>query len=137
MKLPSSIKLGHFTINIKPIDADVAAGISEEGSFQATTRTIYIDNSIIERGGADLANVLLHELLHVSYYKNNFNSNSTEEDLVNGFSNDITELLPRTDLLTIINKILKGKKIYIPERPGEPRCTFADISKIKKQVILN
>ena len=48
MKLPSSIKLGHFTINIKPIDADVAAGISEEGSFQATTRTIYIDNSIIE-----------------------------------------------------------------------------------------
>ena len=110
MKLPSSIKLGHFTINIKPIDADVAAGISEEGSFQATTRTIYIDNSIIERGGADLANVILHELLHVSYYKNNFNSNSTEEDLVNGFSNDITELLTRTDLLTIINKILKGKK---------------------------
>ena len=110
MKLPSSIKLGHFTINIKPIDADVAAGISEEGSFQATTRTIYIDNSIIERGGADLANVLLHELLHVSYYKNNFNNNSSEEDLVNGFSNDITELLTRTDLLTIINKILKGKK---------------------------
>ena len=34
----------------------------------------------------------------------------SEEDLVNGFSNDITELLTRTDLLTIINKILKGKK---------------------------
>lgn len=34
-----------------------------------------------------------------------------------------------------INKIvnlLKGKKIYIPKRPGEPDVTFADISKIKK-----
>lgn len=34
-----------------------------------------------------------------------------------------------------IIKILKGKKIYIPERPGEPRCTFADISKIKKHLM--
>ena len=34
-----------------------------------------------------------------------------------------------------INKIVKllgGKKIYIPKRPGEPDCTFADIKKIKK-----
>ena len=31
-----------------------------------------------------------------------------------------------------IIRILKGKKTYIPKRPGEPDCTFADISKIKK-----
>jgi UDP-glucose 4-epimerase len=34
-----------------------------------------------------------------------------------------------------INKIVKllgGKKIYIPKRPGEPDITFADIKKIKK-----
>ena len=31
-------------------------------------------------------------------------------------------------------KLLKGKKISIPKRPGEPDCTFADISKIKKQL---
>ena len=42
--------------------------------------------------------------------------NSTEEDLVNGFSNDITELLNCTDLLTIINKILKGKMIDTKNR---------------------
>ena len=29
-------------------------------------------------------------------------------------------------------KILGGKKIYIPKRPGEPDVTFADIRKIKK-----
>ncbi len=33
-----------------------------------------------------------------------------------------------------IVKILKGKKTYIPKRPGEPDCTFADISKIKSHL---
>lgn len=28
-------------------------------------------------------------------------------------------------------KLLGGEKVYIPKRPGEPDCTFADISKIK------
>jgi UDP-glucose 4-epimerase len=35
-----------------------------------------------------------------------------------------------------INKIvsfLDGKKIFIPKRPGEPKSTFADISKIRKE----
>ena len=31
-----------------------------------------------------------------------------------------------------IVKQLKGKKIFIPKRPGEPNKTFADIKKIKK-----
>jgi hypothetical protein len=47
--------------------------------------------------------------MHVSYLKNNFNQTSSEEDLVNGFSNDLTELLSRDELLNIINKILRGK----------------------------
>ena len=36
-----------------------------------------------------------------------------------------------------VNKIaslLKGKKIYIPKRPGEPFKTFADISRIKSKL---
>src|SRR3989338_1171487 len=28
--------------------------------------------------------------------------------------------------------LLGGKKIYLPKRPGEPDCTFADIAKIKR-----
>jgi len=31
-------------------------------------------------------------------------------------------------------EILGGEKIYIPKRPGEPDCTWADISKIKKML---
>lgn len=33
-----------------------------------------------------------------------------------------------------IVKILEGKKVYIKKRPGEPDCTFADITKIKKKL---
>ena len=36
-----------------------------------------------------------------------------------------------------VNKIVKllgGKKIYIPKRPGEPDKTFANINKIKKKI---
>lgn len=31
-------------------------------------------------------------------------------------------------------KLLGGEKVYIPKRPGEPDCTFADIKKIKQEL---
>ena len=36
-----------------------------------------------------------------------------------------------------ITDLLGGKKLYIPKRPGEPDCTFADISKIKKAKLVS
>ena len=34
--------------------------------------------------------------------------------------------------ISLLTELLKGKIINIPKRPGEPDCTFADITKIKK-----
>ena len=34
---------------------------------------------------------------------------------------------------TLVN-LLGGEKVYIPKRPGEPDCTFADIEKIKNEI---
>lgn len=31
-------------------------------------------------------------------------------------------------------ELLEGDKVYIPKRPGEPDCTFADITKIRKEL---
>lgn len=31
-------------------------------------------------------------------------------------------------------ELLKGEKVHIPKRPGEPECTFADIQKIKDEL---
>jgi len=33
-----------------------------------------------------------------------------------------------------IVELLRGSVVYIPKRPGEPDCTFGDISKIKKMI---
>jgi len=38
----------------------------------------------------------------------------------------------KTYSINYLTKLIGGKKIYIPKRPGEPDCTFADISKIRK-----
>jgi len=34
--------------------------------------------------------------------------------------------------INYLTELLGGEKVYIPKRPGEPDCTFADISKIKR-----
>ncbi len=34
--------------------------------------------------------------------------------------------------VNLLTQLLGGKVVYIPKRPGEPDCTFADISKITK-----
>lgn len=36
--------------------------------------------------------------------------------------------------VNLLAKLLGGKKIHIPKRPGEPDCTFADIGKIKQML---
>lgn len=33
-----------------------------------------------------------------------------------------------------LTELLEGDRIYIPKRPGEPSCTFADTSKIQKEL---
>ena len=33
-----------------------------------------------------------------------------------------------------ITNLLGGQKVYIKKRPGEPNCTFADISKIRNKL---
>jgi len=42
-----------------------------------------------------------------------------------------------SDTTVSINKIVEilgGEKVYIPKRPGEPDCTYADITEIKKDL---
>jgi UDP-glucose 4-epimerase len=33
-----------------------------------------------------------------------------------------------------LTQLLGGETVYIPKRPGEPDCTFADISKIQAEL---
>ena len=64
-------------------------------------------------------------------------------DVVNAFylaakSRKINEIYnlgaSKPQSINYLAKIIGGKKIYIPKRPGEPECTWADINKIKKDL---
>lgn len=39
--------------------------------------------------------------------------------------------------INLLTELLGGEKTYIPKRPGEPDCTFADITKIRSQLKWN
>lgn len=111
MKLPTQIKLGHETIKIEVVPTHLSYELcKEEGSFHSNLRTIFISEDMVNRGGASLVNVLIHELMHVIYWLDNLSKDSTEEDIVNSMSNGLTELLLRTELQTFINKELNYAK---------------------------
>lgn len=40
----------------------------------------------------------------------------------------------KTNSVNYLASLIGGKKLHIPKRPGEPDCTFADISRIKKDL---
>ena len=52
---------------------------------------------MIELGGADAINVVLHELLHVGYYQYHLKEKE-EETVVNSYGNFITEVLYHSGL---------------------------------------
>ena len=112
MKLPKQIKLGHETIYIEVVPTYLSYELcKEEGSFHSNIRTVFISEDMVNRGGASLVNVLIHELMHVIFWLDNLSRDSSEEDVVNSMSNGMTELLLRTELITFINKELNyGKK---------------------------
>ena len=60
-----------------------------------------------------------------AFYKASTTSNSGQ---IYNLGNDN----PRT--VNELANLIGGKKTYIPERPGEPKITWANISKIKKEL---
>ena len=58
---------------------------------------IFLDEGIIERGGKDAVNVVLHEFLHIGWYQYLL-KDKDEETVVNSYGNFMTELLSRSEL---------------------------------------
>ena len=105
---PKQIKLGHFVLTIKLLDSEVIYNLGEQqGSFESSDQTIYLDKEIITGNPDQAINLILHELMHAIYYQYNLSKDSSEEDIVNAMSNGVTELLTRSDLKKWIEHKLK------------------------------
>jgi hypothetical protein len=99
-RLPDKVTLGYSTVNLKLLDSKISRDVGEQfGCYISTIPyTVYLDQEIIDLGGPDAVNLVLHELNHHIYYINQLEEGNSEELVVNSFANDITELFYRSEL---------------------------------------
>ena len=97
--LPKKVNTGPFEVELILIPHEVAYESSDyQGSFVSKPPLkIYLDEDIINLGGKDAINVVMHEMLHVGYYQYHL-KDKEEETLVNSVANFLTELLSRSEL---------------------------------------
>ena len=94
IQLPKKVTLGPFTCELLLIEHDLAYEVSEAqgASIFKVPYKAYFDKSIIELGGPDAVNVVIHELLHLGFYQYHLKEKE-EETIVNSYGNFLTELL--------------------------------------------
>ena len=98
-RLPKHVTIGPFSVELICAPHDMMYEVGEaQGIFvQKPPYKIYLDKEMIERGGADAVNVVLHECMHVAYYQYQLKEKD-EETIVNSFGNFMTELICRSEL---------------------------------------
>jgi hypothetical protein len=98
-KLAEFVTVGAFTVEIILIPHELSYEVSEQqGSFVVKPPyKIYFDEDIIEQGGADAVNLVIHEFLHLGFYQYML-KDKDEETIVNSYGNFLTELLTRSEL---------------------------------------
>lgn len=99
VKLPSIVSVGAFDVELVLLDHEISYEVCEQqGSFvPKPPYKIYLDEDIINEGGKDAVNLVVHELLHVGYFQYSL-KDKDEEAIVNSFGNFMTELLTRSQL---------------------------------------
>ena len=97
--LPKKVNAGPFEVELVLIPHEVAYESSDyQGVFVSKPPLkIYLDENIINLGGRDAINVVMHEMLHVGYYQYHL-KDKEEETMVNSMANFLTELLSRSEL---------------------------------------
>jgi len=99
VSLPKKVNAGPFEVELVLLPHEVAYESSDyQGTFVSKPPLkIYLDDEIINLGGRDAINVVMHEMLHVGYYQHHL-KDKEEETLVNSVANFLTEILTRSEL---------------------------------------
>jgi hypothetical protein len=123
-KLPKHVTIGPFSVELICAPHDIMYEVSEaQGTFVIKPPyKIYLDKEMIERGGADAVNVVLHECMHVAYYQYQL-KDKDEETVVNSFGNFMTELLCRSELKDWLRENMSRKETPRDKRSIRKRLT--------------
>jgi hypothetical protein len=123
-KLPKHVTIGPFSVELICAPHDIMYEVSEaQGTFVIKPPyKIYLDKEMIERGGADAVNVVLHECMHVAYYQYHL-KDKDEETVVNSFGNFMTELICRSELKDWLRENMSRKETPRDKRSIRKRLT--------------
>jgi hypothetical protein len=123
-KLPKHVTIGPFSVELICAPHYIMYEVSEaQGAFVVKPPyKIYLDKEMIERGGADAVNVVLHECMHVAYYQYQL-KDKDEETVVNSFGNFMTELLCRSELKDWLRENMSRKETPRDKRSIRKRLT--------------
>ncbi len=115
--LPNKITIGYQEINIVLIDTVIASNVGDQqGSYTAgPPPTIYLDKTIIEKGGVHAVNLVMHELNHHIEYANSL-EDSEEELRVTAYANAWTEIMSRSEIKVWLLAQLDIKLCQCPDR---------------------
>lgn len=97
--LPKQVTIGYQVIQIVLLDHYIASNVGDQqGSYEpGPPPIIYLDKSIMDKGGLYAVNLLMHELNHHIEYANSL-EDSEEELRVTAYANMWTEILARSEL---------------------------------------
>ena len=106
VKLPKYVHLSYLRVSLVQLDSELSYQVADQqGSFvEKPPATIYLDKGIIERGGLDAVNLVIHEMCHVIEYLAQLtnlsiaDANRAEEGRVTAYSNYLTELISKSEL---------------------------------------
>ena len=100
LTLPKIVTMGYTQIHLVLVDSKISSNIGEQqGCYVGSVPySIYLDKDIIEQGGPDAANLVIHEVLHHIYSINELDEKTSEEIMVNTMANGISELFTRSEL---------------------------------------
>lgn len=98
-KLPKFVTIGPFKVELicAPHEMIYEMGEAQGMFIQKPPYKIYLDKEMIEEGGADAFNLVVHECMHVAFYQYNM-KDKDEEHIVNSFGNFLAELFCKSEL---------------------------------------
>tara|TARA_Y100001938_G_scaffold151030_1_gene245331 strand:- start:9614 stop:9973 length:360 start_codon:yes stop_codon:yes gene_type:complete len=106
VSLPKYVHLSYLKIKLEQLDSELSYQVADQqGSFvEKPPATIYLDKEIIERGGLDAVNLVIHEMCHAIEYLAQLTNlsvtdpNRAEEGRVTAYSNYLTEIISKSEL---------------------------------------
>ena len=106
VSLPEHVHLSYLKIRLVQLDSNVSYDVADQqGAFvEKPPVTIYLDESIISRGGPDAVVLVIHEMCHAIEHLAQLGNLSerdslkSEEGRVNAYSVFLTEMLYKSEL---------------------------------------